>query len=59
MVDYAPAGRYSPRSPTPSKVAVVFFYLSVAFCMIGCIMIVRAFFLKNVSVWRNHEFQVI
>jgi hypothetical protein len=44
-----PATVFSNKGPTPSKVAVVTFYLSVIFCVIGSIIVVRSFFLNNVS----------
>ena len=48
-VHNTPAGRFSREAPQPSKVAVLLYYLSCVFCMIGTIMTIRSFFLTNVS----------
>ena len=50
----APAHRSQPGSfasdaPTPSKVAVLLFYISCSFCVLGIILVVRSFFIRDVS----------
>jgi hypothetical protein len=44
-----PDAVFSNKEPTPSKVAVLTFYLSIIFCVIGSIVVVGGFFLDNVS----------
>ena len=48
-VHQTPAGSYPADVPSPSKVAVLLYYVSCVFCVIGTILVVRSFFLKNVS----------
>ena len=48
-VHSTPAGRFPLEAPHPSKVAVLLYYISCVFCMIGTIMTVRSFFLHDVS----------
>ena len=49
---YAPPGYFAPAAPKPSKAAVMIFYMSVAFCIIGCIMIIKGVFKPNLKVTR-------
>ena len=44
-----PPGQYPKNGPSPSKVAVVLFYISVIFTMIGSIFAVRTIFIIKVS----------
>jgi len=46
---YAPPGYFAPAAPKPSKAAVMIFYMSVAFCIIGCIMIIKGVFKPNLK----------
>jgi len=47
-VHATPAGRFARDAPTPSKLAVLLFYLSCSFCVLGMILLVRGGFTKNV-----------
>ena len=47
---YAPPGYFAPAAPKPSKAAVMIFYVSVAFCIIGMIMIVKGVLKPNLKV---------
>ena len=44
-----PPGQWPSEGPKPSKVAVVLFYLSVIFTMIGTLITIKLFFTKGVS----------
>jgi len=46
---YAPPGYFAPAAPKPSKAAVMIFYVSVAFCIIGMIMIVKGVLKPNLK----------
>ena len=47
---YAPPGYFAPAAPKPSKAAVMIFYVSVAFCIIGCIMLIKGVLKPNLKV---------
>ena len=43
------AGAWPQRGPTPSKLAVVLYYISCTFVVFGCIVFVRSFFYAAVG----------
>ncbi len=52
----AAPGAYPSDAPTPSKMAVLLFYISCSFCVLGVILTVRSFFLKHVREKARHGF---
>ena len=47
-----PPGSFPPEfGPSPSKVAIVLFYISCIFCVLGTIMIVHSFFYVKVLIF--------
>ena len=44
----APPGSFAGDAPTPSKLAVLLFYISCVLCVLGTILVVRSFFLNHV-----------
>ncbi len=43
----ANAGSFPSDAPTPSKVAVMLFYISCTMCVLGSILLTRSFFMKH------------
>jgi len=43
-----PAGVFAGGAPKPSKLAVLLYYISCSFCVLGIILVVRGFFIKHV-----------
>ena len=46
-----PPGQWPSEGPQPSKIAVLLFYLSVIFTIIGTLISIKMFFFGGVSVY--------
>eukprot|EP00088_Acartia_fossae_P048679 TRINITY_DN5313_c0_g1_i2.p1 TRINITY_DN5313_c0_g1~~TRINITY_DN5313_c0_g1_i2.p1 ORF type:complete len:139 (-),score=34.65 TRINITY_DN5313_c0_g1_i2:638-1054(-) len=40
-VHYVPPGQWPATGPKPSKIGVLFYYLSIAFCVVGILMMAK------------------